>query len=90
VHPICVCVHTAEIKKGEELGYFQFGGSSHCVVFRKGVIEHFSAIKGDELLVGQEFAVAKKVAVHITQSLCAIILYVCEAHVKYTIVCHTV
>jgi Phosphatidylserine decarboxylase len=51
----------SEIKKGEELGYFQFGGSSHCVVFRKGVIEHFSVIKGDELLVGQEIAVANKV-----------------------------
>jgi phosphatidylserine decarboxylase len=66
MHLICVYIISTEIKKGEELGYFQFGGSSHCVVFRKGVIEHFSAIKGDELLVGQEFAVAKKVAVHAT------------------------
>jgi phosphatidylserine decarboxylase len=29
------------VKKGEELGYFQFGGSTHCLVFRKDVIEQF-------------------------------------------------
>ena len=28
--------------KGEELGYFQFGGSTHCLVFRPGVIADFS------------------------------------------------
>lgn len=26
------------VDKGEELGYFQFGGSTHCLVFRPGVI----------------------------------------------------
>ncbi len=26
------------VGKGEELGYFQFGGSSHCLVFRPEVI----------------------------------------------------
>ena len=30
------------IAKGEELGYFQFGGSTHCLVFRPGVIADFS------------------------------------------------
>jgi phosphatidylserine decarboxylase len=30
------------LAKGEELGYFQFGGSTHCVVFRPGVIADFS------------------------------------------------
>ena len=29
------------VKKGEELGYFQFGGSTHCLVFRRGVIAEF-------------------------------------------------
>jgi phosphatidylserine decarboxylase len=27
------------VGKGDELGYFQFGGSTHCLVFRPGVIE---------------------------------------------------
>ncbi|MBV8966816.1 MAG: phosphatidylserine decarboxylase family protein [Mycobacteriaceae bacterium] len=30
------------VAKGEELGYFQFGGSTHCVVFRPGAIADFS------------------------------------------------
>lgn len=30
------------VKKGEELGYFQFGGSTHCLVFRPGVIAEFA------------------------------------------------
>jgi phosphatidylserine decarboxylase len=25
------------VKKGDEIGMFHFGGSSHCVLFRKGV-----------------------------------------------------
>lgn len=36
------CVITAQpgqhVDKGAELGYFQFGGSTHCLVFRPGVI----------------------------------------------------
>jgi phosphatidylserine decarboxylase len=30
------------LEKGEELGYFQFGGSTHCLVFRPGAIAEFS------------------------------------------------
>jgi len=30
------------LAKGEELGYFQFGGSTVCVVFRPGVVEGFT------------------------------------------------
>jgi len=30
------------IGKGEELGYFQFGGSTHCLVFRPGAIAEFT------------------------------------------------
>jgi len=30
------------VKKGEQLGYFQFGGSTHCLVFRPGVISEFA------------------------------------------------
>jgi phosphatidylserine decarboxylase len=41
------CMVTVEenskVKKGEQIGYFQFGGSTHCLVFRKGVISQFAA-----------------------------------------------
>jgi phosphatidylserine decarboxylase len=30
------------VAKGEELGYFQFGGSTHCLVFRPGAIAEFT------------------------------------------------
>ena len=30
------------MRKGDELGHFQFGGSTHCLVFRKDVIAEFS------------------------------------------------
>lgn len=30
------------LKKGDELGYFSYGGSSLCLVFRKGVIARFT------------------------------------------------
>jgi phosphatidylserine decarboxylase len=30
------------VTKGEELGSFQFGGSTHCVVFRPDAIPEFS------------------------------------------------
>lgn len=36
---ITSCYHVA---KGEELGYFQFGGSTYCLVFRPGAIAGFT------------------------------------------------
>jgi phosphatidylserine decarboxylase len=30
------------IAKGEELGHFQYGGSTHCLVFRPGAIADFT------------------------------------------------
>lgn len=30
-----------KVTKGEELGYFQFGGSTHCLVFQDGAIDRF-------------------------------------------------
>jgi len=30
------------VAKGEELGYFQFGGSTHTLVFRPGAIADFT------------------------------------------------
>jgi phosphatidylserine decarboxylase len=32
------------VEKGEELGYFQFGGSTYCLVFRPGAIADFSLV----------------------------------------------
>ncbi|WP_206996297.1 phosphatidylserine decarboxylase family protein [Trinickia mobilis] len=29
------------VKKGDEIGYFQYGGSTHCLIFRPGVIQRF-------------------------------------------------
>lgn len=31
-----------KVKKGEQIGYFQFGGSTHCVLFQKGAIANFT------------------------------------------------
>jgi phosphatidylserine decarboxylase len=31
-----------KVQKGDQLGYFQFGGSTHCLVFRQGVISEFA------------------------------------------------
>lgn len=30
------------VEKGDELGYFQFGGSTHCLIFRPGAIAGFT------------------------------------------------
>lgn len=30
-----------EVRKGDELGFFQFGGSTYCLLFQRGVIERF-------------------------------------------------
>jgi phosphatidylserine decarboxylase len=40
IHPHLQPGH--HLAKGEELGYFQFGGSTVCVVFRPGVVEGFT------------------------------------------------
>jgi phosphatidylserine decarboxylase len=29
------------VQKGDELGYFQYGGSTHCLIFQPGVIQSF-------------------------------------------------
>jgi phosphatidylserine decarboxylase len=39
------------LKKGEELGYFQFGGSTHCMIFRPGSIKSFSVEAPSEKMV---------------------------------------
>jgi phosphatidylserine decarboxylase len=34
------------LEKGEEIGYFQFGGSTSCLIFQKGVIKQFDKTWG--------------------------------------------
>lgn len=63
-----------QIQKGEELGYFQFGGSTHCLVFREGVIPNknegtgkpceaeFTDNQGKPLEVGKEIQVRQRIA----------------------------
>jgi phosphatidylserine decarboxylase len=29
------------VEKGDEIGYFQYGGSTYCLIFEPGVIERF-------------------------------------------------
>ena len=31
-----------EVKKGDELGYFSYGGSSMCLVFQPGAIDRYT------------------------------------------------
>jgi len=46
------------VEKGEELGYFQFGGSTHCVIFQPGVIKEFRVKKGESVKFGEVIAIA--------------------------------
>lgn len=51
----------ARVEKGQELGYFQFGGSTHCVIFRPGAIKEFTAPPDGTswvVQVGQVIAIA--------------------------------
>jgi phosphatidylserine decarboxylase len=48
----------ARVEKGQELGYFQYGGSTHCVLFQKGVIREFTGQKNSAYQVGQIIAFA--------------------------------
>ncbi|ORY71082.1 Phophatidylserine decarboxylase-domain-containing protein [Pseudomassariella vexata] len=49
------------IKKGDELGMFHFGGSSHCLLFRKGVkVDGFPDVgRADNVPVRSQVAVVK-------------------------------
>lgn len=56
------------LNKGDELGYFQFGGSTHCLIFQKDVIDMFveKAIPAEDfndsavIRLNEKLAVAKK------------------------------
>ncbi len=62
---VSTCIITVKegqkVQKGEQIGYFQFGGSSHCLFFRKGVISEFAlqAIQKDKIVkLGSKIAIA--------------------------------
>lgn len=54
------------VKKGDELGYFSYGGSSMCLVFQKGAIDRFTVPQntsgnqdnGPPIFVNAEIAIA--------------------------------
>jgi phosphatidylserine decarboxylase len=48
----------ARVEKGQELGHFQYGGSTHCVLFQEGVIREFTGQKNSAYQVGQVIAFA--------------------------------
>ena len=57
-----------QVKKGDELGYFSYGGSSMCLVFQPGAIDHFTVPRpppggkpdhGQPIKVNAQIAVAK-------------------------------
>ncbi len=47
------------IKKGDELGYFQFGGSTHCLVFKKDVTDPFLVSNDEDVKMGQLITIGK-------------------------------
>jgi phosphatidylserine decarboxylase len=55
------------VEKGDELGYFSYGGSSMCLVFQRGAIDHFTVPRnksgnqddGPPIFVNSRIAIAK-------------------------------
>jgi phosphatidylserine decarboxylase len=45
-----------KVKKGDELGYFAYGGSTHCIFFEPNVIKKFHYKKHDFVKMGQIIA----------------------------------
>ena len=55
------------VKKGEQLGMFHFGGSTHCLIFRPGVDLEFNlhgqtpGLKSKNILLREEIATVKRI-----------------------------
>jgi phosphatidylserine decarboxylase len=45
-----------KVKKGDELGFFAYGGSTHCLIFEPNVIKKFNYKKNDFIEMGQIIA----------------------------------
>ena len=50
----------AHVEKGQELGYFQFGGSTHCLIFRPGAIKGFTIKENKPVKLGEKIAIANE------------------------------
>ena len=48
------------VKKGDELGFFAYGGSTHCLIFEPNVIKKFNYKKNDFIQMGQIIAEIKE------------------------------
>lgn len=48
----------ARAEKGQELGHFQFGGSTYGILFEKGVVKGFTGMENSPNFVGQVIAFA--------------------------------
>ena len=48
------------VHKGDELGYFLFGGSDYVILFQKGVTFTPAAEKGSHILMGEKFGILGK------------------------------
>lgn len=51
------------VNKGDQIGYFQYGGSSHCLIFRPGVIKEFKHKNGKPIEIGDNIKVREMIAV---------------------------
>jgi len=49
-----------KVKKGDELGFFAYGGSTYCIFFEPNVIKNFKYNKNDFVKLGQIIAEIKK------------------------------
>ena len=47
------------VNKGDENGYFQYGGSTIALLFEKNMIQEFVGDVGDPLKYGQPIAIAR-------------------------------
>ncbi|KDN35164.1 hypothetical protein RSAG8_11809, partial [Rhizoctonia solani AG-8 WAC10335] len=45
-----------KVSKGDQLGMFHFGGSTHCLIFRNGVKVTFDVAVGDDVLLNKGIA----------------------------------
>ena len=50
----------SEVRKGQELGYFLFGGSDFVMVFQKGVRLQLTAATDAHILLGEQLGVLKR------------------------------
>ena len=46
----------SKVSKGQELGCFQYGGSTYCMLFKAGAIKEFHTFEQNKMKMGQEIA----------------------------------